>query len=130
MENQPNQQIETPNQEQSPVPVTPVKKPFPIKILAIGAGVFVIILMALVGIIVAISLLRAPVQVQPEIKITPTPVLEIVEIFPTANPKYASDSALLEIRENLKVLNQQIGSANFFEPEISPPSIDLNIEIK
>lgn len=120
--------------EAAPTPATPpvakpVKKFNPLLLVLIGGGV-VLILFAIIGVIVGLSLLRnpAPVQVTP----TPTPVVSEmpIDVLPNPNPKYASDSAFLQIRDQLKALNQEISTANFFEPEISSPNIDLNIEIK
>lgn len=109
----------------------PTKK-FDFKLLAIIAGVILLVLGIITGIIVGLSLVLGRQNITPN----PTPIPTapatptIVDIFPHANPKYASDSALLEIKENLQSLNQQISTANFFEPEISPPNLDLAIEIK
>lgn len=109
----------------------PTKK-FDFKLLALIAGAILLVLGIITGIIVGLSLIRGQQNTTPNP--TPIPTMPatptIVDIFPNANPRHASDSALLEIKANLQALNQQISTANFFEPEISPPNIDLTIEIK
>lgn len=120
--------------EAAPTPVAPpeakpIKKFNPLLLVLIG-GVVILVLFAIIGIVVGISMLRSPAPVQ--ITPTTTPVVSEtpLEVLPNPNPKYASDSAFLQIRDQLKSLNQEISTANFFEPEISSPNIDLNIEIK
>ncbi len=93
-------------------------------------GFVVLILFAIIGIVVGLSILRSPQTTTPQETPTPTPVPTVIEIITNQNPKYASDSALINLRDQLRNLSAEIGGANFFEPEISAPNIDLNLEIK
>ena len=116
-------------QPQQAGPEVPKKKLSPLLIAGIAGAVF-IVLLAIIGIIVGLSIIRNSTPVTPTPSETPTPIPSVIEIVPVQNPKYASDSAFLKLRDDLKSLNQQIGTANFFEPEIAPPSINLKIQIE
>lgn len=98
--------------------------------ILIGGGIIFLVLLAIVGIIVGLSFLKAAPNTPLLITQTPTPVPTIIEVISNPNPKFASDSGFLKMRDDLKSLNAEIGSANFFEPEISPPNIDLNLKIE
>lgn len=121
-------------QETTPPPETQetmVSKSGPnLKLIAIISAVVLIVIIAFIGILAGLSMLRRPLPVTPLPTPVPTPIPSEIEVIQKANPKYASDSALLDLKNNLKELSKQIGMANFFEPELSSPNIDLKIEIR
>ncbi len=131
-EQKPTEVQETQNPPvQETQPVKPEKKKLPLPLVGVIAGTVIIILIAFIGILAGISILKRPAPMQT--LITPVPTIiptTTITIVPNTNSKYASDAAFLKLREDLKTLNQEIGTVNFFEPEISPPNIDLNIQIK
>lgn len=81
-----------------------------------------------VGLYVGFSLISKPA------KITPIPIVEPppppAQIIPAVPSKFASDSALLKIREDLKKTQGDIDTVDLFDAQISPPSIDLGIQIQ
>lgn len=54
---------------------------------------------------------------------------EFVAPPPKISP-YATDSGILKLRSDLQKLRSDIDSVDIFEPQLSPPNIDLNINIK
>lgn len=54
---------------------------------------------------------------------------EFVAPPPKISP-YATDSGILKLRSDLQKLRADIDSIDIFEPQLSPPNIDLNINIK
>ena len=95
--------------------------------LIIG-GLAVLIMLAVIGIIVGVRLLinsrqnrpvTTPVSQQP----TPTPTI-------TQISKYASDSAVMKLKNDLSNLGSQIDSTDYFETQILPPSLDSQIKIE
>lgn len=62
----------------------------------------------------------------------PSPSSSIVEqspVLPNKISKFASDSAILELGNRAKKIMIEIDSVDLIEPEISPPSLDLNIRL-
>lgn len=43
--------------------------------------------------------------------------------------KFASDADLLKLRDAAKALGTKIDTVDLFEPQISPPNLDLNLRI-
>lgn len=93
-------------------------------VIALGA----LVVLAVIGIIVGINLLLNS-RIKP---VTPPPVKEEITPTPTpqANYKYASEAAVIKLKNDLKKLNAQIGSTDYFETEILPPSLDSEIKIE
>lgn len=109
----------------------PRKKPDIALWLVIGGlGLFLIV--AVVGIIAGFNILRSamnrlPPPPLPEFsnqQFTPPPVSEL----PLSSPS-ASDEAIVTLREEIKSLRVQIDSLDVFEPQISPPNLDLDITV-
>lgn len=96
--------------------------------LYIAGGIIVFILITAVLLVMGLSLIKkaVPVPIAPK----PTPPAPPVESVTPTNPKYASDSALLKLRDDAKNLGTQIDSVDLFEPQLSSPNIDLNLNIK
>lgn len=88
----------------------------------------VLILAALAGIILGTSLiLRYQKQTLPP---PPAPIEASPSAVPSGIKKYASDSAVLKVKEDVRTLQSEISSMDYFQTEISPPVIDSNIQIQ
>ena len=59
----------------------------------------------------------------------PAPKAEEFVAPPPKVSKFATDSGILKIRGDLVKLRSDIDSVDIFEPQLSPPNIDLNIKI-
>lgn len=44
--------------------------------------------------------------------------------------KFATDSAILKLREDITSLQKEITSMDYFEAQIAPPALDSNIKIE
>lgn len=93
------------------------------KIILLGGGV--LIAFVLLGTLVVYLLRPKPVAVVP----TPTP--EALAPIATPTPtKYATDSAVLKLEENLKILDQNLGNTDLSEDTIKPRSLDFNVSFR
>ena len=96
----------------------------------IGGGVILFLGLAISGIIFGLSLVNKPTL---DVKKEPGPVTEenpVVPLVPTTSrSRFASDAGVLKLRDGLKELSVDLDTVNFFEPEITPPDIDLNLKI-
>ncbi len=97
------------------------------KFWLVTAIVFALLaLITIVSVITTVLILKKPASTpetspQPTIIITPTPV-------PTPS-KFATDAGILKIQADLKLLLGKIDSVDFFQTEITPPNLDLNIRV-
>ena len=66
-------------------------------------------------------------------KPVPAPVVTTVEqpivLPPVKISRFASDSGILKLREDLKNIQTKIDTMDLFESQITPPVYDLNISI-
>lgn len=85
--------------------------------------VLILILIMGVGVHLLVSSLKRPTPV------SPLPREEDVAITPVSS-KFASDAAVLNLSDRLRELAEEIDAVDLVEPQLSPPSLDLNIEIK
>lgn len=111
-----------------PKPSAPPAKPprnYTLWLFIAGIVIFIIVvsLALIVGSSIFLSLLKPPAQPQPE------PAAPVIMVTPKIESKFASDSAVLQIRDSAKSLQTDIDSVDLVEPELSPPSLDLNIRI-
>lgn len=61
---------------------------------------------------------------------TPAPIVnEQPVIISKTVSKFATDAGVLKLREDINKLRSDIDSVDIFEPQLSPPNIDLNIAI-
>lgn len=94
----------------------------------------IVILTLLFAIIATISLITAflvsknlnsPARTQPQNPTVETP------ITPAKPPsKNATDSSILTIQDDLQKLRVAINSVDLIEPKLSPPNLDLDINIR
>lgn len=94
---------------------------------AIGGGVILLLLIVISALAYGLSLLSNLFRyTSPPPEATPAPQVEVKPIA----PKFASDSAILDLRDRLGQIRKDVDSADLIEPQISPPALDLNISIK
>lgn len=94
---------------------------------AIGGSLIILIVIVIVGIWVGIVVIKSSFQSSSAPQtITKAPD---VTIKPTSN-KYATDSGILKLGEDLKTIRQFVDSVDLMEPQINTPALDLNINIK
>lgn len=98
------------------------------KNLVIILVVVVFILMVVVtGVLIGVAMILSASKSTPAP--VPAPVVQTITP-PTAQvSKFASDSGLLKIRDDLKTLQSKIDTMDLFEQQITPPTLDLNISI-
>lgn len=107
--------------------MSPDKKNYFVWILAGISGLILITLITLIVLGAKLLISNLPVFVP-----TPPPAPKIEEFVPPP-PKispYATDSGILKLRSDLQKLRSDIDSIDIFEPQLSSPNIDLNINIK
>lgn len=110
-------------------PAPPVSAPKKSKMpYLIIAGVVIFILIIITGLIVGFSLIAKPVKTKPIPIDTPPP--SPVVIVPKVPSKFATDSGLLKIRDELKKTQGDIDTVDLYDAQISPPNIDLGIQIQ
>lgn len=94
----------------------------------IVGGIAAFLIIVFTGVIVGVTLIQRaipkPIATPPEQTSVP-PV-----ITAPITPRWATDAGVLKIRDDLRTLQGKIDTIDFFEPQISPPSIDLGISIK
>lgn len=89
-----------------------------------GTIIFLLVVVAVIGIGIIVTSRN-----KPPVPVTPPPVV-VEPTVPQATPSaFATDSGLLKIRADLLDLRTQIDAIDYFEPQIAPPTIDLNINI-
>ncbi len=115
---------------QPPVTPPPLELPPPPANRRVWVIVAIIIaalaLTAIIALATVFILLRQqPASVGP----APASVTQTVPTLPPPSSKFATDAGVLKLRDDLKTLMGRIDSVDFFESEISPPSLDLNIAI-
>ncbi len=93
----------------------------------IGGAIVAFLLIIIIGVIVGASIIGslfhytpAPPPPPPPPEVTVKPIIS----------RFASDSAILDLRDQLKTISKSIDSVDLIEPQISPPALDLNINIK
>lgn len=95
--------------------------------LAIGASLVVLVIIIIVGITVGIAVIKSAWQFSS----TPQTITKAPEItIKPISSKYATDSAILKLNEDLKAIRQSVDSVDLTEPQINTPALDLNINIK
>lgn len=93
----------------------------------VGAAILVLVIIIFVGVSVGIAIIKSAFQFTPPPPVTP-PAPQ-VSIKPVSG-KYASDSGVLKLRDDLKTIRQSIDSVDLMEPQINTPALDLSINIK
>lgn len=90
----------------------------------IGAGVFIFLILIL---IIARSSLRIS-RFKPPVFPSPSPTPYEEEI---TNPSaYATDSAVLEIGERIKEINQDLDKTDLKETGLNPPVLDMDVNFE
>ncbi len=92
-------------------------------------GLVILVLSAIVGVIVAGFVIlknqsHPPVAPPPPAPITTTPPPPPP---PFGIPKFATDSAVLQLQESLLKFRQEIETTDYFELQISSPTLDSRI---
>lgn len=104
-----------------------VSQGVPKSMLLIIVAVVLVLMVVVTGVLIGVALILSST------KNTPAPVPTVIEqpITPPAAKvsKFASDSGLLKIRDDLKTWQTKIDTMDLFEQQITPPSLDLNISI-
>ncbi len=93
-------------------------------------GILLLLLLAAVCGIVLASVLIVRYQQR---NLPPTPIsTPSGQVAPPPGPvsKFATDAAVLKKREELKGLLNEIDTTDYFEAQISPPSVNANIKIE
>lgn len=96
------------------------------RLLKIGAGVFAFaIILLIIGNIVKSLRFKKPVS-------TPTPTPNVQTPLPTpssiGNPSvYATDSGVLKIESDLKILENKLGATDLDESNLRPPDINFYV---
>jgi hypothetical protein len=116
-------------------PQIPIEPPPPIvnprrnltPYLIIG-GTVAFLIIIIVGLIIGLTLLPKPVKKDATPVIPPAPLQEAPII--KSPSRFASDSGLLKIESDLKSIRTKIDTTDLFDAQISPPNLDLNINIK
>lgn len=95
-----------------------------------GLGLFLIV--ALLGIAAGFNILRSAFDRLPSPQLrefaSQQPSLPPTE-EPSLPSPLASDEALINLRGEINSLRGQVNSLDVFEPQISPPNLDLDITI-
>lgn len=107
----------------------PKKKPLNYTLWLISGVVGLMFAAVLALIIIGVNLITSST------KNTPVPASRPVEItqaepLPVKRSRFATDSAILKLQQDLRVLRQDIDSTDLFESQLSAPNIDLDITIK
>lgn len=98
-----------------------------------------LLILAIVAIVIllttTIAAVTATVIVLRQKAPAPAPVTSTPESAPITTPpsqpsKFATDTGLLKLRDDIKNLSGRVDSVDLFEPEITPPNLDLNIKIQ
>ncbi|MEK7565631.1 MAG: hypothetical protein AAB506_01125 [Patescibacteria group bacterium] len=97
----------------------------PLIIILLIALVFVFALGISLGIVYFTAKKTSPAPSLPQ---TNPPVFEPVK--PKEKSKLATDSAVLKIADDLSAFQQELNRLDLLEPQLAPPSIDLNIKIE
>lgn len=113
------------------VPPVIITEPPKDRKLLIIAGVIVVsvIILSLTVIITILIVLNRQKPVSVEIIPSPTPV-EIMPTIPVTPSKFATDAALLKLSTDIQTLRGKVDSIDLVEPEITPPNLDLRINIQ
>lgn len=94
---------------------------------AIGGSLLILVIIIIVGITVGIAVIKSAFQFSS----TPQATIKAPEVtIKPVSSKYASDSAVLKLNEDLKIIRQSIDTVDLMEPQINTPALDLNINIK
>jgi len=94
----------------------------------IAGALVVLIIMAVIGVVVGTALIvnfQRNLKPVATTKVEPTPTLT-----PLPGKKYASDSAVVKLRDELIKLRTEIDTMDYFEAQIVPPSLDSKIRIE
>jgi hypothetical protein len=118
--------------EQTPEPpiniVPPKPQPNYLSWMMIGIGLTIIFLLIVVAVIGAGIISTTLQNKNNQVSVAPPETTQ--PTTPQATPSaFATDSGLLKIRADLLDLRSQIDAIDYFEPQIAPPTIDLNINI-
>ena len=94
-------------------------------------GVIILVLAIIVGIVVfLVPMFTKSEPVVYEKPTPPAPIAEIPIATPAAKSKYATDSAILKMKEELNLIQSKINTIDLYEISITPPNIDLDLYIK
>ena len=135
--------VSQPAQPSNPLPATPskggglvgfmnsipeklqkiIKRPTNPKKLVLIGGVILIVIIILS---IVLTLLKPKGQILVSTP-TPEPVVPIATPTPT---KYATDSAILQLEENIKILDQNLTNTDLKEENLQPRQLDWTITFK
>ncbi len=111
----------------SGVPSAPPAPQTHLKTILIASALGIVFLLA-ATLILSLFLRPAPSTPAPP---PPPPSTVVPPIIPPKTPtKWASDGGVLLLKESLSSVSAQVDSVDLYEPELSPPTIDLGISIK
>ena len=96
--------------------------------LAIAAGIFVFVVIVFFLVWFGVRLILNSLQPAP----TPAPLAPTapVETPPPVTSPYATDSAVLRLKDKTNALKEKVSTTDFFEAKISLPSLDQSMNIK
>ncbi len=103
------------------------------KFLILFSSVFASTLVILLTIAIILGFKQPQIKLikllEKEKNITPTPRQEVTQEI--SNPSsYATDSAILEIEQDLKEIDKQLQETDLKEASLNPPLLDMDIEFK
>ncbi len=108
-------------------PANPPKKNYLPFVLAGLGAIFLIIVVSIasIGIGMIISASHNATPAPTPVPVAPAPIAPVPVVS-----KFATDSGVLQIQSDLKTLMDNTASVDLIEPQIAPPNLDLNINIK
>ncbi|MCL4390406.1 MAG: hypothetical protein M1484_03130 [Patescibacteria group bacterium] len=114
----------------APTPTGPAAKPkrnlIPLLVAFLAVGTLLIVI---VGVSAGITMIERAMQqaaLQPSQTVAPAPVVNVTPV----SSKYATDSGVLQLRDQLQTISDAIDAVDLIEPQIAPPALDLNLNIK
>lgn len=104
-------------------------KPRNLLIWAIAGSVGLLFTIVLALLIIGVNLIISSTKNLNTAPPPEPPKIEIPVEPPPKVSKYATDSAVLGIKESLNKLRSDIDANDPFEPQLAPPSLDLSVNI-
>lgn len=93
----------------------------------IGGGLF--LLVVIIGVVVGFLMIQGAVSKIP-VPATTTPTVVTTPTIVVTPSQWATDAGVLKLRSDLQTLSGKIDTVDLFEPQITPPAIDLGLAIK
>ncbi|MCL4397510.1 hypothetical protein M1403_00530 [Patescibacteria group bacterium] len=95
------------------------------------SGIVGLMFMVVLGLIlVGVSLIVSSARNLTPTKPAPEPAVTESAPLPPKISRFASDSAVLDLQSGVGKLRSDIDTTDLFEPQLTPPNIDLNISIQ